>query len=559
MCGGPLHTARSELEGEELHHCQYWGEYNYTEKRCECGSDLYGIVHCKSDGDEVSIGTIFGYCVTLNNQKSKAVVGACPHHQKSCPPRCKYYPASANITKEFCNDKRTGQLCGKCSNGYSSPVYSYYDTCVRCKSGTNNWPKYLAISLLPETVFLLVLNAIRFRSTSPNMNGYILMCQVFTSGATVHFFTHSYKHDKENIGYGGNLALSLLSIWNLDFFKLYYIPFCLHPSVTTLQVISLEYLTALYPLLLILLTYTLVRLHYKNYRLVVCLWRPFARCFAHYRRQCDIQNSLVDAFATFLLLSYVKLMNISLDLLTPTVLWNTDAGVEDLALYYDGTVQYFRKAHIPYALLAITVLVLFNIMPIFLFCFYPCICFQRMLNTYNWNSSTLHFFMNSFQGCFKDGTNGTRDCRWFSAFYLFIRIALHFGFMIARNSFSTFVLNVVILGTMVLLACIQPYKNKLYCKLDVTFLAALCVIVNTAWELHGGTFNSLASAIDRAYFVLVALPLFYQLWLIAHYAIKRSTKVRAKVKQKLKMCCVRHTASLPRTGQNENSPLVRML
>ena len=37
----------------------------------------------------------------------------------------------------------------------------------------------------------------------------------------------------------------------------------------------------------------------------------------------------------------------------------------------------------------------------------------------------LHVFMDSFQGCYKDGTEpGTRDCRWFSAVPFIIRITI---------------------------------------------------------------------------------------------------------------------------------------
>ena len=111
------------------------------------------------------------------------------------------------------------------------------------------------------------------------------------------------------------IYFGFLSIWKLDFFRLAYTPFCLHSNTSTLQVLSLDYIIAAYPLALIILTYTLVRLHYHNCRLVVWLWRPFIGCFAHCRRQWDIQNSLVDVFATFLLLSYVKFLSVSFDIL----------------------------------------------------------------------------------------------------------------------------------------------------------------------------------------------------------------------------------------------------
>ena len=88
----------------------------------------------------------------------------------------------------------------------------------------------------------------------------------------------------------------------------HYTPFCLHPHTNTLLVLALDYIIAVYPLLLIALSYLLVLLYDRNVRFIVCLWKPFVPLFIRFRRQWNIKSSLVDAFATFLLLSYVKIV-----------------------------------------------------------------------------------------------------------------------------------------------------------------------------------------------------------------------------------------------------------
>ena len=117
----------------------------------------------------------------------------------------------------------------------------------------------------------------------------------------------------------------------------------------------MDYIIAVYPLVLIIITYILVKLHYYNCGLVVKLWKPFLYLFVRCRRQWDVQNSLVDAFATFLLLSYVKFYSASLDLLTPSIMWNSRAEITGVVLYSDGTIDFFGRDHIPYAILAMTV------------------------------------------------------------------------------------------------------------------------------------------------------------------------------------------------------------
>ena len=224
--------------------CSYWSHYNRETNTCDCGSNLYNIVYCETKvgaKTEVNVSVSYGYCMTLSNDRNEAVVGACPYHYLYCTPPCTHVPVSRYIiSTDFCrNYKRTSQLCGQCMDGYSPPVYSYYAECVRCRQGTNNWTKYLAVSLLPTTAFLLALTIIRFRATSPQITGYIFMCQVVISPIVLRIIVYSPQTNNKHFSPTGDLYFAVLSMWNLDFFRLFYSPFCLHPNATTLQVLSL--------------------------------------------------------------------------------------------------------------------------------------------------------------------------------------------------------------------------------------------------------------------------------------------------------------------------------
>ena len=133
-------------------------------------------------------------------------------------------------------------------------------------------------------------------------------------------------------------------------------PFCIHPNMSTLQILSLDYAVAIYPLVLILITYLFVSLH-DRFSIIVWLWSPFYKCFLCLRREWDIRNSLIDAFATFILLSYVKILNTSIDLLAPVTLYSDKSNVvSQLYLNIDGTIEYFGEEHRPYAILAIVMI-----------------------------------------------------------------------------------------------------------------------------------------------------------------------------------------------------------
>ena len=351
-------------------------------------------------------------------------------------------------------------------------MYSYDTSCVNCTNSTNNWLKYATAAFLPLTVFFIIVITFRIRATSAIMNTFILCSQTFTAPFIMRSVITS-----PSIGtawLGGRIGFSFYSIWNLDFFRLLYPRFCLHPRMTMVQTIALDYTIAVYPLVLIATTYLLVELHDHDFRVIVWLWKPFHRCFVCFRREWNIRTSLIDAFATFLLLSYVKFLSVSFDLLVPTHVFNIHGKSIGTYLYYDGSLKYFGKEHLPYGVLALAVLLVFNILPLLLLCVYPCRCFQRCLNRCRLRSQLLHTFMDAFQGYFKDGTNGTRDCRWFSALYLAVRV-LFLATLSVVNTF-TFWLPVAASITLLLLlltAIIRPYKSPIHNNIDIFLLAML--------------------------------------------------------------------------------------
>ena len=135
------------------------------------------------------VGVLHGFCMTLNNNQTKPLVGSCPFSVKKYPyqlPRLIIPNAISQLDTAVCGfTNRTGQLCGQCENGTSPPVYSYYPQCVKCPTGTNNWAKYFAVSLLPTTLFFMGAVVIKLRATSPHLNGYIMFCQILASSSVL--------------------------------------------------------------------------------------------------------------------------------------------------------------------------------------------------------------------------------------------------------------------------------------------------------------------------------------------------------------------------------------
>jgi len=177
--------------------------------------------------------------VLHDTDQTKTVVDSCPFSMKrflNWDPWLIVPNDTSQLDKVVCrHTQRTGQLCRQCVNGTSPPVYSYYPQCVDCPAGTNNWAKYLAVSLLPTTLFFLGTVVIKFQATSPLMNGYIMFCQILASPSILSRVAENYHSHPHERSITTGIYMSFLSIWNLNLFKMLYPPFCLHANSSTLQ------------------------------------------------------------------------------------------------------------------------------------------------------------------------------------------------------------------------------------------------------------------------------------------------------------------------------------
>ena len=119
---------------------------------------------------------------------------------------------------------------------------------------------------------------------------------------------------------------------------------------------------------------------------------------------------MIDSCVTFFFLSNVKFLSVTFDLLTPAYLYelkdgsNININKTSTVLYYAGNIEYFNDKHLPYAILAILVSIVFIILPITILALYSFTFFQKFLNCIPVRWYILHTFMDSFTGCYKDGT-----------------------------------------------------------------------------------------------------------------------------------------------------------
>ena len=148
-------------------------------------------------------------------------------------------------------------------------------------------------------------------------------------------------------------------------------------------------------------------------------------------------------------------------------------------LYMEPSVEYFSRKHLPYVVIAVATLFIFIATPMLLLIIYPCRCFQKLLSFFHINWQCLHTFVDSFQGCFKDGTEkGTYDLRWMSTYGLFVRIALLVIFAIDKTANYNVYASIVLLCMVIILVNVEPYKKSMahLSISDSTFLMLLTLV-----------------------------------------------------------------------------------
>ena len=488
--------------------CPPWFIPSEKSGHCECGNTHRGIVVC--DGDISNL--LSCYCMTYDH--GGAVIGqcltGCAIQTKTNSLYIKLPSTIDELENEMCSvHHRKGQLCGQCEDGFAVPIYSYIMACVKCTNEKTSWLKYIAIVFLPLTIFLVLVLTCRLNASSGRLHGLVMISQLLSCSLQMRVVPSRLELYPVYVRILVHSALAFYGIWSLDFFRLLYEPFCLYQNMTMLEAAAFSYFVALYHIVFLMVIYLLIKLHDSNIRLLVWLWKPFHRCTARYRRWFDVRNSLIHAFVTIYYLSFMKFLTTSVELLLPTTVYSIHEDVKRTTyLYYDGTVEYLGPEHLPYAIIACITLLIFGLFPVLLMIAYQLKCFHRLADYWHLGRtySYLKIFMDAFQGDYKDGCDGTRDCRYFPVVYFILQVALVAVYGSTLSVFYYPVAAILLLAVVPFIAVVQPYKIIYYNFLDIFLVVNLTGLYVLALFLDVSRFGFIAVSSRVLVIVLIMLP-----------------------------------------------------
>ncbi len=196
-------------------------------------------------------------------------------------------------------------------------------------------------------------------------------------------------------------------------------------------------------------------------------------------------------------------------------------------LYYSPSISYFGKYHLPYAILAVNIVTLFVCIPTIILICYPCKFFQKFLSLFPINWHFLHAFVDSFQGCYKDGTEpGTFDCRWFSVSMLLMRSLLFIIYSLTVSSMFFVYSLIAILILLLVIINFQPLKKVglQYPLYDLIFLILLC-LTHIAILERGLTYTDRYIAYHKALTIIALsmaiIPILYISFLVGSWLFLR--------------------------------------
>ena len=511
--------------------CSPWFLYENKTRHCVCGDELNGVLSC--DEEEKKVYMRECHCMTYDN-KTGITLGTCVTNcilRKSNSLFQMYFKIPSNmnqLNEVMCGERwnRTGRLCGECKNKHYPLAYSYDMRCVNCRhADVNNWLKYISSAFLPLTIFFVFVLVSGISATSPQLEAFIHFAQIISTPANIRMILEALYSNNYPVSYVVcQLIMTLYGIWNLDFFRTVLPHNCL--KLSTLQVLALDYVIAVYPLALILLTYIAVDLYDKRLFLLIWIFKPFKYCLKSVDSSMTIKSSILSTFVTFLLLAYGKFLTVSFDLLAFTKVYSPHGKAVGTVLFYDASIDYFGHKHLPYGVLAIVVLFFFNIVPLIFTLIHPLNkCCKGHLS--NWPA--LRICLDSLQGCYKDGTEGTRDCRFFSSLYLIVRILLFIIYGIVKNSTFYPIASILLLFLVALIVLFQPFKRQFNSFNTFHALIILCLAI---WMVSISSISS-TSLTDKASYVfkflciisiiISILPLFYIMYLLLKFIYLQKT------------------------------------
>ena len=562
------HDNRSDTEGDHSQRSSRYEEDLDKYTSCTCPpsnvTQFRGKLYCLADEfwsqiqNQYWIGTqnqTYNFNDSENYQ-SELLMGLVPRYYTTNAP---YGDEYINLPQNFSslNDficgggNRSGTLCGQCRDGYAVAINSRIYECVPCKNiSISERAKtvciYLALTYFPILSLFFVIIIFNFKLTSSAALSFVLFAQMIGSGVYSLTAGEAFYLKNPHVNRMEKAYTTIYGFFNLNSLAFLMEPFCIDENLTTLHVLTLEYVVAAFPIAMIIIIYL-------GYR--CCTIK--CECYERRRRARQAEradpsststtqstdkaheqqprNTLIHAFVAFLFLSYTKFSLASMFTMSLTELFGEDGTSHGTDyIYFAGHMrfrdrEYLLRYGLPAVFILIFIVILLPLLLLGPIQFIDWLIDKRGFRWLQrlWPSIKVHTFLDTFQGFYKPNR------RFFSGIYFLFRLAVFLNFSFSKTLMGQYIFQqIAVTVLIVLVALFRPYKRDFYNYLDVLILCNLSILNAFAIYIFTNRFSSFPYRVYVVECILVWLPLIYILcyavWNRMHHR-KQYSMVKAKV------------------------------
>ena len=318
--------------------------------------------------------------------------------------------------------------------------------------------------------------------TSGSVNSLIFFAQVIDM---MHIDVNGLIKSEQVTSYFKDTYLLFYRMFNLEFFTVNGLSYCIMENAMALDVLAFKYLTITYSLIFVLTCIAVLKLCNP----CTCLKRYFS--FTSYKQ--FVKESAIHGLVAILVMCYSQCTAVSLSILTPGYIYwrgTVENRTTSKVVYLSGDLTYFGDHHLRYAIPAIIFIITITILPPFCLIVYP-LCYKLFAFCHVKESSITKIchlvpfermkpLFDSVQGCFKD------QYRFFGGLYFLYRFIILICFTATKRPIDFYTsLEIQLIATIVLHAIIQPYQKQWHNMMDVSLLSLLAIInTMTIYNYH---------------------------------------------------------------------------
>ena len=428
--------------------------YNRT---CECAaSDYLGLEAMCEPTLRVKHGYWVGYCDANTICTSFCPYGLCSYHGMDS--KAKSHPLPNNLSQldsQICDAHRTGRVCGRCISGHSVYFHSAKYTCGPERLCSVGWLFYILSEIVPLVLLFAVIIIFNISFTNGNVNCFIFYAQI------LDVVDIDAKGSIEFVSFIKNLQYVLkfiYRIFNLDFFSLEQLSFCLWKGATAIDMMIMKYATVGVALVLVVITILLCR----------------CRCIHSHTPK----RVLIQSLSAFVVLCYSQCTRVTLHILNAFCLYTANFHCKVRVVNYMGYMTYLHGDHVHYAAVAIVVLIFMVILPPLLLLLYPlvfkllglCKLSESKLAGILWRVIPIQL-LDAFQSSFKD------EFRFFAGLYFLYRAMLLGAFAYTQTVLEFYsIVQLILILVLAIHAIFQPHKEREHNIFDALLFTNLAII-----------------------------------------------------------------------------------